>query len=106
MQRECFLLRIKKDRIQQYLETHQAVWPELLDAIRTSGLRNWSLFIRPDGLVVGYLEGENIQESLRQLGRTEANARWQAHVASFFEGGSGDLNTGGPEWLKQYFHLP
>lgn len=105
MAQACFLLRIKKDSVNDYLKHHETVWPELLATIQAVGLRNFSLFIRPDGLVVGYLEGDHIQESLQKLGKTEVNARWQATVARFFEGGSGDMNSGGPEWLEQYFYL-
>ena len=106
MQRACFLLRVKHDRVREYLDAHQTVWPEFLETIKASGLQNFSLFIRADGMVVGYLEGENIQDSLQQLGKTEVNVRWQATVAKYFEGGSGDMNSGGPEWLDQYFYLP
>jgi L-rhamnose mutarotase len=105
MQRGCFLLRVKKEKLADYLKAHDPVWPEMLDALRKAGLRNYSLFCRPDGLLVGYLEGENIEKSLDEVGRTEANRRWQAHMAPFFEGKSGDLKEGGIEWLKPYFHL-
>ncbi len=105
MQRACFLVKVKDDRIQEYLRAHQTVWPAVLAAIRASGLRNYSLFIRPNGMIVGYFEGKDIRDSLRRLAQTEANARWQTHVAPFFEGESGDVAASGPEWLEQYFYL-
>ena len=104
MERKCFLLQVKADRLDDYLAGHQ-VWEEMLDAMREVGLRNYSLFWRADGMVVGYLEGEDILGSLRALGETDVNARWQAGMAEFFDSGSGDLEKGGIEWLEQYFHM-
>ena len=106
MQRACFLLKVKKELVQEYLAAHDPVWPEMLDAIRDAGIRNYSMFYRPDGLLVGYLEADNVQESLQRVGATEVNARWQARMARFFEGGSGDMQEGGLEWLEPYFHTP
>jgi L-rhamnose mutarotase len=34
-------------------QAHVQVWPEMLEALRQSGWRNYSLFLRPDGLLVG-----------------------------------------------------
>ena len=103
MHRVCFLLNLKKDRIQDYRKAH-VVWPEMLAAITEAGMRNYSLFLRKDGLVIGYFEAEDPKESLRKLGQTEVNKRWQEGMAQYFEGG-GDLEKGGVEWLDSYFYL-
>ena len=103
MQRGCFILQVKKDRIGDYLAAHQ-VWPEKLQAMREAGIRNYSMYLSKDGLVVGYLEAENLEEALRKDSQTNVNRRWQEHMAEFFES-SGDLTKGGAEWLKQYFYL-
>ncbi len=34
-------------------QAHVRVWPEMLEPLRQSGWRNYSLFLRPDGLLVG-----------------------------------------------------
>lgn len=104
MARACFLMQVKPERLNDYLAAHD-VWPEMLAALTAAGIRNYSLFYRPDGLVVGYLEGDDVRESLRKVGETEVNARWQAGMAEFFDSGSGDLESGGVQWLTEYFHL-
>ncbi|MBI2440581.1 MAG: L-rhamnose mutarotase [Lentisphaerae bacterium] len=103
MKRVCFLLQVKKGKLKEYLAAHQ-VWPEMLAAIREAGIRNYSLFARPDGMLVGYFEAENPEQSLAALGRTDVNRRWQENMAPFFASGSGDLKKGGIEWLEQYFY--
>jgi L-rhamnose mutarotase len=97
-------MQVKPERLEEYLAAHE-VWPEMLEALRAAGISNYSLFWRPDGMVVGYLEGDDIRASLHRVGETEVNTRWQAFMAEFFEAGSGDLEKGGPEWLTEYFHL-
>lgn len=59
MQRVCFLLKVRADRLDEYRERHAAVWPEMRDALSATGWHNYSLFLREDGLLVGYLETED-----------------------------------------------
>jgi len=104
MQRGCFLMHVKPANMDEYKKAHEAVWPEMLEAIRGAGIRNYSLFIRDDGFVVGYLEADDIKEALRKCGETDANARWQEHMSQHFPSGSGDLEKGDLEWMEMYFH--
>ena len=101
MERVCFLLRVRPDRLEEYTERHRAVWPEMLDALRATGWRNYSLFLGPDGLLVGYLETDDFAAALAGMEATDVNARWQADVAPFFEQGP----DAGFERLEQVFHL-
>jgi L-rhamnose mutarotase len=88
----CFLLRVRPDRLAEYRERHQAVWPDMLAALRATGWHNYSLFLRDDGLLVGYLE-------------TEVNGRWQEHMAEFFEDLDGRRPDEGMRPLAEVFHL-
>lgn len=84
MQRICFILQVKPGRLQEYKARHRAVWPEMLAALRETGWTNYSLFLRPDGLLVGYLETEDFEEARAGMARREVNARWQREMAGFF----------------------
>jgi len=53
VQRICFVLQVKKERLDEYKERHRCVWPEMKNALRETGWHNYSLFFRPDGLLVG-----------------------------------------------------
>ncbi len=85
MQRICFLLRVKKERLAEYKERHQRVWPEMLAALRQTGWRNYSLFLRQDGLLVGYLETPDFERARAGMAAREINARWQKEMSLFFE---------------------
>ncbi len=82
--RYCFELQVKPDRIEEYKERHAAVWPEMLRALKASGWHNYSLFMRPDGLLIGYVESDDIAAAQAAMGRTDVNARWQAEMGEFF----------------------
>lgn len=103
-QRVCFLMRLKPDRIQEYLAVHSQVWPEMLEALREAGWTNYSLFLHAaDGLVVGYLETEDFEKAQAEMARSEVNARWQETMAPFFaDSGNPDESL---DVLAEYFHL-
>ncbi|GAB3604998.1 L-rhamnose mutarotase [Conyzicola nivalis] len=86
MQRVCFELRVKPDHIDAYRAAHAAVWPDMLRALKATGWNNYSIFMRPDGLLIGYFETENLQASLDGMAATEVNGRWQAAMADHFVG--------------------
>jgi L-rhamnose mutarotase len=104
-QRVCFQLQVKQDRIEEYTERHRAVWPEMLDALVAAGWRNYSLFLRKDGLLIGYFETPSLEHALEQMAQTDVNARWQAEMAEFFE----DLGDARPDTgfvrLDEIFNL-
>ena len=105
MERVCFLLRVRPDRLDEYTARHREVWPEMLDALRTAGWRNYSLFLRDDGLLVGYLETEDFAAAQAAMEATDINARWQAEMAPFFELGDGERPDTGLERLTEIFHV-
>ncbi len=106
MKRACCLLKVKKDRVEDYLKAHD-VWPEELDAERKAGLRNSSLFIRKeDGFVVWYFEAEDPAASLRKLSQTKVSKRWEAKMDEFFEKTGEDSEIPDMEWLAEYFYMP
>lgn len=106
MQRICFVLQVKKDRIAEYKERHRAVWPEMLDALRATGWHNYSLFLREDGLLVGYLETPDFEQARAGMAALDVNARWQAEMREFFEDPEGRDADRQMQPLEQVFYLP
>jgi L-rhamnose mutarotase len=105
MPRTCFILHVRPDRLDEYRERHRAVWPEMLDALRAAGWGNYSLFLSPDGLLVGYVEAEDFDGARRAMEATGVNARWQAEMAPFFALPAGKRPDTGLERLAEIFHL-
>ncbi len=84
MARYCLLGHVDPAKLEEYKARHAAVWPELLVALRDSGWRNYSLFLRPDGLLVGYCEADDLDSAQEKVGATAVNGRWQAEMARLF----------------------
>lgn len=105
MERVCFLLKVKPEKLDEYKERHKAVWPEMLQALRETGWHNYSIFLREDGLFVGYFETPNYERAIAEMAKREVNARWQREVEQYFEA----LGDRRPEELfrrlEQVFYL-
>jgi len=104
-ERVCFLLKVKRDRIGEYKLRHREVWTEMRQALTETGWRNYSLFLREDGLLVGYLETDNFDASRAAMAAREVNDRWQASMALFFESLEGRRPDEGLFRLEEIFHL-
>jgi L-rhamnose mutarotase len=105
VERVCFRLRVRPDRLEEYAQRHREVWPEMLAALRATGWRNYSLFVDDDGLLVGYLETDDFEAALAGMEATGVNARWQAEMAEFFELPGDERPDTGLRRLQQVFHL-
>ncbi len=104
MQRVCFQLQVKPDRLDEYRARHAAVWPSMLRAIEVSGRRNYSLFLREDGLLIGYYETDDDAASQAALDDDPATAPWEAEMAGFFIALDGRPDQAAPR-LTEVFHL-
>ena len=90
MPRACFTLQVRPDRLAEYRERHAAVWPDMLRALRDTGWRDYQLFLRDDGLLVGLVETDDLAAAQAAMDRTEVSARWEAEMAPFFDLGGRD----------------
>jgi L-rhamnose mutarotase len=108
VERVCFALQVRPDRLEEYAERHRAVWPEMLEALAATGWHNYSLFLQDDGRLIGYFETPSLAAAQAGMEATEVNARWQTEMAEFFV----DLDTeqgarpdNGFLRLTEVFHL-
>ena len=105
LRRICFLLQVKPERLEEYKRWHDAVWPEMLAALRETGWNNYSLFLRPDGLLIGYLETEDFERAKSEIAKRDVNHRWQHLMSGFFVKPEGLLPDQTMEVLEEIFHL-
>jgi L-rhamnose mutarotase len=84
--RICFQQRIHPDRVEEYKRRHASVWPEMLEALKATGWNNYSLFLSPEGLLIGYVETDSLDAAAARMAAYEVNARWQAEMADLFDG--------------------
>ncbi len=79
MERTCFVIELVPGQEGAYEERHRQIWPEMVNAIRTAGILNFTGFRRGTE-VIYYAECHPDRETAwRNLDATEVNARWTAH---------------------------
>ena len=83
MERVCWIMRVRPDKLEEYRAAHTAVWPEMLDALRETGWSNYSLFLDDDGLLIAYLETDDFTAAQAAMEARDVNTRWQAAMAEF-----------------------
>jgi L-rhamnose mutarotase len=106
MKRVAFLLKVRDDKLDEYIEHHEQVWPEMLAALSEAGWHNYSLFVREDGLLFGYFETpESLQAAQAKMLEKEVNTRWQEFMAPYFESPSNARPDEMFLELTEIFHL-
>jgi L-rhamnose mutarotase len=105
MTRVCFTLQVDPAKLDGYRDAHAAVWPEMLEALAAAGWRDYRLFLRSDGLLVGTVETDDFAAAQQAMAATEVNARWQAAMAEFFPSLKDARPDEGMVVLDQIFHL-
>ena len=105
MPRTGFILKVKKEKLEEYKARHKEVWPEMLDALRQTGWRNYSLFLRPDGSLFGYVEVDDFDAAREAMSSYDVNSRWQQQMSAFFEDIDGTAPDSAMIKLEEVFHL-
>jgi L-rhamnose mutarotase len=100
-QRSAFVLHVKPERIEEYVQAHRSVWPEMLDALKRAGVRNYTIF-RDGNRIFGYFETDDLGATERYLAEQEVSTRWQDSMADLLEQRVPDA---GPPALPEIFRL-
>jgi L-rhamnose mutarotase len=103
MERVGFTMRILPGQEAEYRRRHAAVWPEMLDALKAAGCRDYSIFIRGSDLFA-YLEVDDFVRFRASMAANVVNDRWQADMASLIDPLT-DPATGFHQRLEEIFHL-
>jgi L-rhamnose mutarotase len=100
-QRSAFVLRVRPECVDEYVQAHRDVWPEMLDALKGAGIRNYTIF-RAGNEMFGYFEADDLAEAERYLSKQEVSTRWQDAMAHLLEERVPDA---GPPRLLEVFRL-
>lgn len=103
MERVGFTMRLLPGSEAEYRRRHAAVWPEMLDALRAAGARDYTIFLDGDRLFA-YLEVDDFEAFRTSMAATDVNDRWQAEMARLIDPLT-DPATGFHRRLDEVFHL-
>lgn len=103
MIRKAFRMRVYADRLAEYTERHNPIWPELADTLHAHGVSNYSIFHDPGTSVLfAYAEVES-EERWAAIADTDVCQRWWAYMQELM-----DTHTDGSPVstdLREVFHL-
>jgi len=103
MERVAFTMKLLPGAEAEYRRRHAAVWPEMLEALRAAGCRDYSIYQRDHDLF-GVFEVDDFERFRALMGASEVNARWQADMASLIDPCT-DPATGFHRRLLEVFRL-
>ena len=104
MAQYAWVLEVRPGYEEEYRRRHDAIWPEMVDALRQAGIRNYSTF-RHGLTLFGYFETDDLDAALAGMQEREVNGRWQSDMAPFFELPQDGRPDTGFERLDEIFHL-
>ena len=75
----CRIIKIEPEIIPEYKCIHAAVWPEILEAIAKSNVKNYTIFLRePENLLISYWEyhGSAYAKDMEDIKRAPRMQEW------------------------------
>ena len=105
MQRIGLLIRVKPDKLEEYLEIHKNVWADLLAELKAAGIRNYSLWLAPGGIEFGYLECDDWEMACSYLDDSEVHTRWQEYMQNYLDSPADSDQGGQPVTLLKMSFL-
>ncbi|WP_449374764.1 L-rhamnose mutarotase [Arthrobacter psychrolactophilus] len=92
--RVCFRSAVDVQHLIAYRKAHAAVWPEMLLALKEAGWNDYTLHLGDDGLLIGFVECDDLDAARARMALTEVNARWQKEMARLFPAAEGNPDEG------------
>lgn len=71
----AWVLEVRPGYEAEYLKRHDEIWPEMLDALRGAGIRNYNIF-RHGLTLFGFFETDDLEATKASLRASPVDARW------------------------------
>jgi L-rhamnose mutarotase len=103
MTQHAWVLEVRPGYEEEYMRRHQEIWPEMVEALREAGIRNYSIF-RHGLTLLGYFETDDIEKTREYLANSETNQRWSEWMDTIMKVDI-DPNTDFPYLLPLQWHM-
>ncbi len=113
MIRHAHIIEVRAERLEEYKRLHAAVWPEILDRIQKSNIRNYSIYLRklPDGAhyLFSYFEyiGSDFDADMAAMAADPRTRDWWA-LCKPCQQPLPDVETANGGWwadMEEVFHM-
>ena len=81
MKRVGMVIGIRPEKISEYRELHANAWPEILEQISASGIRNYTIYLKePENLLFSHYEyhGTDYEADMAKIADDDATKKWWA----------------------------
>jgi L-rhamnose mutarotase len=100
------VLKLRQEFEDEYVRQHAAVWPGVLEQIKRSNIRNYSIYLR-DGILFAYFEyvGGDFESDMLAMAADPETQRWWAVMEPMQEKWP---SASAQEWwcnMTEVFHL-
>jgi L-rhamnose mutarotase len=101
------IIRVKPEKLDDYIELHKNPWPCVLERLRKSNIGNYSIFLAPGDILFAYFEyyGQDLDADLRLIAEDPCTQKWWKETDPCQQSMDPD---GKNQWLdlREVFHLP
>ncbi|HEX7906450.1 MAG TPA: L-rhamnose mutarotase [Chitinophagaceae bacterium] len=104
MPRVGFTMKLFEGMEEEYRIRHNAIWPELVDLLKNSGIKNYSIFLdNTTNILFGVLEMDDPQ-ILDKLPSEPVMQKWWSYMKDIMESNPDNSPVSIP--LKEVFFMP
>lgn len=104
MARIAFTMQLLKGHEEEYKKRHDAIWPELSELLKKSGINNYSIFLdEPSGTLFAAMEVED-EAKLATNPHQPIMKKWWKYMSDIMVTHPDHSPVTTP--LKEVFHLP
>ena len=103
MSRIAFKMQLKPGFETEYRSRHDALWPELAQALRDAGIRDYSIFLDEETRTLFAVQKRTDDSTTEQLSELPIVKKWWASMAPLMEVNADHSPVTKP--LREVFHL-
>ncbi len=103
MLRHAFTMKLKPGAAAEYKRRHDAIWPELTEALRAAGISNYSIFLDEQSLTLFAVQDQGNPGKAAALPDHPVVKRWWTYMAPLMEVNPDQSPV--CHDLKEVFHL-
>lgn len=71
----AWVLEVRPGYEEEYKKRHDEIWPDMLEALRAAGIRNYNIF-RHGLTLFGYFETDDLEATKAKLANDPVDKRW------------------------------
>lgn len=103
MERYAWKAKIVNGKIDEYIERHNNIWPEMKDVLHEAGISNYSIWNIGNELF-GYYECESIDKASKIQRESKIVAKWNEYMKDILIMGT-DPVTGSQPLMREVFYF-